>query len=209
MEGVALDHLVWAVPDLAAGIADLERRLGARATPGGRHPAWATANALIGLGDLRYLEIVGPDPEAAPPPGSRPFLLDSLAAPRLVTWCARTSDLPAMARAAESLGIDLGEIARRGRQRPDGVELSWTMTDPLAEREGSVIPFFIDWGANPHPAASLAPACELISLRIEHPDTERIRASFRSLRLDVPVETGPTPRLIATLRTPRGTVELS
>jgi hypothetical protein len=40
---VRLDHLVYAVPDLDAGVVDLRARLGVRAAPGGPHRAAARA----------------------------------------------------------------------------------------------------------------------------------------------------------------------
>ena len=43
-----LDHLVYAVPDLAAAIDHFEAKLGVRPTVGGRHPHQGTHNALVG-----------------------------------------------------------------------------------------------------------------------------------------------------------------
>ena len=40
------------------------------------------------------------------------------------------------------------------RQRPDGVTLRWTLTDPGVSPALSLVPFFIDWADSPHPAAT-------------------------------------------------------
>ena len=44
-----VDHLVYASPNLEEGIDRIESLLGVRATPGGSHPQWGTANALIAI----------------------------------------------------------------------------------------------------------------------------------------------------------------
>jgi hypothetical protein len=50
-----VDHLVYATADLDRGVAEIELLLGIRASPGGRHPAWGTRNALVALGSMSYL----------------------------------------------------------------------------------------------------------------------------------------------------------
>lgn len=203
-----VDHLLWAVPDLAAGIGDLEARLGVRAVVGGQHPAWGTHNAIIPLGPRLYLELFAPDPGAPRPSTPRPLGLDTLTAPRLATWVASGTDLRQVAADARAHGIDLGEVAARGRQRPDGVVLAWTMTDVMKERAGGVIPFFIDWADSPHPGAGAPVGCRLTGLRAEHPDHDVVRRQLRTLGLALEVTRGDAPRLVATLDTPRGVVVL-
>ena len=85
-----IDHLVYATPDVARSIDHLESQLGVRAALGGAHPGGGTHNALLSFGDGSYLEIIGPDPNQEPPK-DRPmsFGIDTLTAPRLVTWAAR------------------------------------------------------------------------------------------------------------------------
>ena len=88
-----VDHLVWGGRRLDEEIARLEAWTGVRAAPGGRHPGEGTHNALIGLGPGRYLELIAPDPEATAPARPRWFGLDTLAAPGLVAWAAKATDL--------------------------------------------------------------------------------------------------------------------
>ncbi|HSB20175.1 MAG TPA: VOC family protein [Anaeromyxobacteraceae bacterium] len=42
----ALDHLIVGIDDLDRGIAEIERRTGARAVPGGSHPGRGTSWAV-------------------------------------------------------------------------------------------------------------------------------------------------------------------
>ncbi len=82
----AIDHLVYGVPELTAGVARLADLLGVTAAPGGSHEGRGSHNALLSLGDGAYLEIIAPDPAQPKPPGPRPFGLDSLTEPRMVTF---------------------------------------------------------------------------------------------------------------------------
>ena len=41
-----VDHLIYATPDLDMTIAEMERRLGVKAAPGGQQPGRGTRNAL-------------------------------------------------------------------------------------------------------------------------------------------------------------------
>ena len=90
-----LDHLVLATPDLEATTTAVAERTGVTPVAGGRHVGVGTANTLLGLGDGAYLEIIGPDPQAEPGHAPRPFRIDSLDRPRLVTWAVRPADLDA------------------------------------------------------------------------------------------------------------------
>jgi hypothetical protein len=203
-----VDHLVYAVPDLDAAVDELERRLGVRASPGGSHPGRGTRNALLALGPRSYLEIVAPDPGQPAPTAARWFGIDSLAAPRLATWAAHATDLATVVFEAARHGIVLGPVGSGSRRRPDGVTLSWVFTDPATVVDDGVVPFFIDWGASPHPAAVATGGAELVAFEAEHPDPDGVRARLLALGLDVPVVLGPRPALIATLRSPAGIVQL-
>jgi hypothetical protein len=204
----AVDHLVYATPDLQVGIDTIERILSVRATPGGQHPGRGTRNALVALGPSSYLEIIGPDPEQPRPAEPRPFGIDGLEAPRLVAWAAKGRNLEQMARDAEQGGVRLGAVIAGSRRRADGVMLSWRYTDPRTVVAGGIVPFFIDWGQTPHPAASAARGVSLLRLRAEHPVADAVQKMLSAVGLDLRVRAGPKAALIATVTGPRGQIEL-
>jgi hypothetical protein len=201
-----VDHLVYATPDLQLGIDTAEKLFGVKATPGGQHPGQGTRNALIALGPAAYLEIIGPDPEQPRPAGGRRFGIDDLKAPHLLTWVAKGTSLEMFAADAKARGIDLGAVIPGSRKRPDGVVLSWTYTDPRVVLADRLIPYFIDWGASPHPSATASKGVTLVSLRAEHPDAERVQKMVSQLGLKLEVTHGPKPSLIATFNSPKGQV---
>lgn len=203
-----LDHLVYAVPDLATAVAELEESLGVALLPGGRHPAWGTRNAILPLGPASYLEVIGPDPESGAGVVPTVFGIDRLAAPRLVTWAARGSDLARLTAQARGQGIELGAPAPGSRVRPDGTRVQWTLTDPTQDRAGGVLPFFIEWEAGGHPAALAEAETELLAFAAQHPDPESVSSRLRLLGIELDVVRGPAPALLATLQTRDGALDL-
>lgn len=211
------DHLIVAVDRLEDAVSWFEERLGVRPVEGGRHAAWGTHNALLGLGPRRYLEILAPDPEATAEArrcGDEVFGFSRRAAPGGVTivgWCAAASGLEERVAAAEKGGVDLGAPVTGGRERHDGVALSWRATPPRFDEAsgGGLIPFFIDWGESPHPAADAPQGCRLVRLEGEHPDPERIWRMLAAIGSRFSVSRGPRARLISTIEGPHGSVTLS
>lgn len=171
-----IDHLVYAVPDLAHGVEEIESKFGVAPSPGGAHIGRGTFNALLGLGDRTYLEIIGPDPAQPEPNQPRPFGIDDLDSPRLVAWCAAPRrPLCDVVEAARLAGYEPGDVQTMTRRRPDGVELEWTLTLPSLEAcEGGVLPFFIDWGRTVHPTESIPVGGTLMSLDLFHPQPRSI-----------------------------------
>lgn len=205
----AVDHIVFAVPDLTTGVADFHRLTGVQPVAGGSHTGRGTANYLVGLGGSSYLEIIGPDP-AQPAPGEpRPFGIDTLTGSRIVTWCVRPADLDAAVAAATARGYDPGPARGMSRRTPDGTVLSWRLTPGAEDLDGGPVPFLIDWGTSTHPTSGALPVLPMVELRAEHPDPGRIRARLAALDLDVPVLPGPAARLVLTLGDPGNPVELS
>jgi len=203
-----LDHLIVVAPSLDSGVSALVAQLGVRASEGGRHEGRGTRNALLSLGDDRYLEILAPDPEQSVPAGRRWLGIGDRTSMRLATWVAKASNLDEVAQRARTAGVDLGEPRSGSRQRPDGTLLSWHTLGADQSRLDGLIPFFIDWGTTPHPSAVVAAGAALRALRGVHPDATRVREVIQALDLDLEVEPGSEPGLIATIECPRGVVEL-
>lgn len=203
-----VDHLVYAAPDVKAAVESLYERIGIRASPGGQHPGRGTRNALIALGPSSYLEIIGPDEGQPKPDRPRWFGIDALSEPRLTTWAAKGSNLGQLVDGAGRQGVTLGAAAPGSRKQPDGTVLNWHYTDPRVVVSDGIVPFFIDWGKTPHPATSAARGASLVDLRAEHPEPEQAQKTLTLLGLDLQLQKGPVPALIATLATPRGRIEL-
>ena len=180
---------------------------GVTAVAGGRHLYHGTANYLIGLGGAAYLEIIGPDPQAAEPPQPGWFGLDGHAAPRLLTWALRTSDLNAAVSSARADGYDPGAGRSMSRDSGDGRVLEWRLTPDTVTARGGVVPFLIDWGVSVHPTTRELPTLELTGLSATHPDAALVNAELSALGADLAVRDGPAG-LTAVLAGPRGEVVL-
>ena len=195
------DHLVLATPDLAGTAAWIASATGIEPSAGGQHLGRGSRNRLCALGARTYLEVIGPDPDQGPPPTPRPFGLDALDTPGLIAWAIAVEDIEAAIRTAPSAGFDPGQAETMTRRRPDGVVLRWTLTtspDPM-------IPFLIDWGDSPHPAATAVTGLSLDRLALRSPEPGPTIAALRALGVDIDVERG-RPALIARLRGPAGSI---
>ncbi len=173
--------------------------MGVRFSPGGRHPDLGTHNALLRIGSRTYLEVVAPDPSQAEPPGGYWFAAPDAALPALVTWCARSSDLEALA--AGSGGHLVGPVRPMSRINPGGDAVRWTLTMPLRPppHDGAV-PFFIDWGGTPHPCTALPDArIRLKSLVARTPQARAVRDDLELLSVQLDVAESAQPSLVATL----------
>ena len=96
--------------------------------------------------------MVAPDPDQPEPANPRPFGLDDLSAPALVGWAAAVDDLAATVAGFRAAGYDPGDAVEMRRTAPNGDVLVWRLT--LNAIAGGLLPFFIEWGDTPHPAAS-------------------------------------------------------
>ena len=204
-----VDHLVYATTDLSTGVNEIERLVGVRATPGGKHTGRGSHNALLSLGRAMYLEIIAPDPDQPDPEHPRPFGLDTLREPRIVGWAMRTTDIERAVAEARSAGYDPGHIISMTRAKPDGMELRWQLTSHPHLPGDGLVPFLIHWEPGDHPSRTSPGGCALVDLEAEHPHSETVQPMIDALGIDLQVTEGGRPALIATIECPRGTVVIS
>lgn len=204
-----LDHILLGSNDLQRGIEFVADHTGVRAAFGGVHPGRGTQNALLSLGERRYLEIIAPDPAQTDMKNPLAPELRSLKEPRLVGWAAHPGDLSAFAEKLRKAGIVSEGPTPGSRKRPDGRLLQW-QTLTLADDRGGLLPFFIEWAPDSaHPSADAPKGCSVTHFSAETPEPAKLTATLKLLNLDLLVEKGDKPCLLATIRGPEGTLELS
>jgi hypothetical protein len=198
-----LDHLAITCASLEEGTAWAKERLGVPLEPGGRHDRFGTHNRLLSLGRDLYLEVIAPEPGAAPSV-PRWFGLDEAGAPAFRNWIVRVSDLrsalaDAPPDAGEILDLARGPFAWSVAVPPDG-SLPWS----------GAFPTLIQWRQGSHPAASLPDrGVRLLGLEIGHPRAPRLKDLLAGLEdLRITIVTADHPSLRARLQTPNGEVEL-
>lgn len=211
IERLRLDHIVYAVPDLAAGIATFEESLGVAPTFGGRHTGMGTHNAILPFRGETYLELIASDPDAPDPSGPRPFGLDHLEGTRLVTWAVRSRGIDADVVLSKANGYDPGFVIPVSREEPGGTVLSWKLTLRAEPRGDGLVPFVIDWGDARHPtrAAGAEAQCDLTGFSAQHPDPDSIRADLDALGCALEIADAPTPGFRAEITGPAGSLTLT
>jgi len=184
-----IDHFMYGVPDLDAGLEWASRTFGVRATPGGSHPGLGTCNALLSLGDT-YLEILAPDPRQslAGTLGGRLAALDTGG---LVTWAAR-GDLLFIRDALKAQGIDAAGPVPTSRRTPDGGLLEWELLFPRRHAFGPLLPFFIDWKACAHPSTTSPVAGALAGFTLTSPQADALGRVLAQVTSGVRIEEGNT-----------------
>lgn len=213
-----LDHILLGSNDLERGIEFVADHTGVRATFGGVHPGRGTQNALLSLGERRYMEIISLDPKQMTPDES-PMLsressplvgtLMSLTEPRLIGWAAHPGNLSAFAQKLRTDGVAFQGPTPGSRKRPDGRLLQW-QTLGLVDDASGLLPFFIEWAPDsPHPSTDAPKGCTLARFAAETPDPIHLAATLKLLALNLLFEKGKQPRLLATIVGPTGTLQLS
>lgn len=166
---VGLDHLVYAVPNLDAGVRAFAARTGVTPVDGGRHAGFGTANYLAGLAPGRYLEIIGPDPDQPNFSGRRLFGISADRPARLVAWAAATTDIDAQINSARRHGYDPGDSTPLSRVTAGGGLLQWQLTPDTVDSTGGTVPFLIDWLDSAHPSLGPLPQLMLINFTLTDP----------------------------------------
>ena len=210
-----LDHLSYACsPDgLAATVERVGAQLGVTIPAGGVHPRFGTTNAIVGLADGIYLEIVGvlEHPAAEKADFGRAVKRRTAEGGGWLGWVVSVDDLaPVEAR--------LGQTGVEGkRARPDGHVLSWRQIGVSAMVENPQLPFFIAWESDPvdHPAFGATGDLRLTEIELAG-DRDEISAWLGDVTVD-PLDgvrltwvDGVRPGIVAAhLETPNGPVRLA
>lgn len=203
-----VDHIVFCAPTLESGIDYILERTGIQATYGGRHLSRGTHNAIFKLGNHSYFEILAPDPENKNIPPPRWMGVDLIENPRITRWAIKSDTIVKDAKILSNYKPMYGHVQSGSRALKDGALLSWQLTDPLSEPAVEVVPFLLDWQESTHPSATLPDVCKFIGVKLEHPDHSAIRKAVNPLDIDVLINPADKQRIIVTLDTSKGVVEI-
>lgn len=198
-----LDHILWAVPDLEAGIRQFDGATGVICGNGGSHEGFGTRNALASLGEEIYFEVISTDP-AQENFGARADKIGKLTAPEMHTFGIRGSALSEYRDTARELGLAASDPVYMSRIRADGVRIEWTsiyFDDPVW---GGMIPFLIDWMGSQHPWETTPKGLEFISFTALHPEPETLQRIYSALGIRVPVQRAVAPGFLLEMNTPKG-----
>jgi hypothetical protein len=205
----SLDHILLGCSDLNTGIAYVEEKTGVHAAAGGVHPGRGTQNALLSLGEMRYLEIIAPDPAQANSKNAMAVRVKALTEPHLVGWAAHPGDLAAYAKKLRQAGIAFTGPTAGSRKRPDGQLLQWQTLD-LKDDASGLLPFFIEWAAgSPHPSADAPKGCSLTAFAAQTPDPAWVKTILTKLSLDLATTSQDSTGLVASITGPKGIVQFT
>src|SRR5712692_8178893 len=197
-----LDHFILGCNDLDHGIDFVEQHTGVRAAFGGVHPGRGTRNALLSLGDRRYLKIKTPDPAQQVTP-QIPRLRE-LKEPRIVGWAVHPIDMTQLAAHLHEAGVAFKDPQPGSRQRPDGKVLHWKSLTLIDDHDG-LLPFFIEWSADSlHPSADAPKGCRLVHFGAVAPQPDDLAKFATFLQIDLPISRSDKPALQATIVGPQG-----
>jgi hypothetical protein len=203
-----LDHIILGCSELERGVDFVAEHTGVRAAFGGVHPGRGTRNALLSLGEQRYLEIMAPDPTQKVEP--QITKLRDLKEPRIVGWAAHRDELERFAAQLREAKVEFEGPREGSRKRPDGRVLHWkTLT--LKDDHAGMLPFFIEWSKDSiHPSIDAPKGCTLRRFWAVTPEQEDLLYAASRVQIELDVgEVSEKPSLNATLVGPKGELYLS
>jgi hypothetical protein len=202
-----LDHIILGCNDLDAGSEFVHDATGVLPAKGGVHPGRGTRNALLSLGERRYLEIIAPDPaqsEIVHFPQIR-----SMKDPRLIGWAVHPPDIAAIAKQLRENKVEFSGPSDGSRKRPDGHVLNWKTINLSDDRHG-LLPFFIEWSADSvHPSEDASAKGTLDFFEILSTDPQELAATLKRIGIDFPVQRSDKARLHALISGPKGDLQLT
>jgi len=202
-----LDHIILGCNDLDLGMDLVEQNTGVRPAIGGVHPGRGTRNALLSLGERRYLEIIAPDPaqqKIAHFPQIR-----QMKDPRLIGWAVHPPDISATAKLLRDNQVAFQGPDDGSRKRPDGRILNWKTINLADDRHG-ILPFFIEWSRDSlHPSKDAPKECQLDYFTVMGLDSAELSQAFAHIGVEASVERSDRDRLRAHITGPKGELGLS
>ena len=204
-----IDHIVYTVPDLAAAMDWFEEISGIRPAFGGYHTTQGTKNAVVNLGNQRYLEILAADEEntAIQPP--RWMGVDFLEQAQMTRWSLKSTNLPADSHTLKGYDLEMGRIEGGQRKTTSGNLLTWEMIMPLAAPQLEVMPFMTDWqNSAVHPTDTMSEQCQLIGMKFTHPTPDLLVPTLTKLALDLDLTAGETISIKAIIQCPKGIITI-
>ncbi len=202
-----IDHIVYTVPDLAVAMDWFEEISGIRPDFGGYHTTQGTKNAVINLGNQRYLELLAADEKntAIQPP--RWMGVDFLEKAQMTRWSLKSNDLSKDSRILKSYDPEMGRIEGGQRKTTSGSLLTWEMIMPLAAPQLEVMPFMTDWqNSDVHPTDSMSDQCQLIGMKFTHPTPNLLLPTLKDLGLDLDLIASETISIKAVIQCPKGVI---
>ena len=196
--------MILGVSDLTHGIREFDRLTGVTPRLGGRHPGRDTQNALVTLGDGRYLEILAP---ADPAVGSTDRRVRATYRDLAFSgWALQTRSIETGIARMRDAGVEISDPLPGSRRTPERTLLEW-QTAVARGRGLELAPFLIRWNPETvHPSASSPAGCRLVALELEHPDPGPLGTFFAAAGFNAALRHGASARMTLMLDSPKGRV---
>jgi hypothetical protein len=213
--GTQIDHIIWAVPELMAGVQEFSRLSGVDPAVGGVHPGRGTRNYLASAGSGTYIEIIAPDPGQMPfDPIERPVqafadVISGMDGPEVDMFVFSAPDLDALAEVAGGLGLEVVGPSPGERRTPEGDLVRWSHVDFLGHDFGQFIPFAINWLDSTHPSETSPKGVGFSAVVVEHPRAHELRRIYQALGVPAEVVQAEEARIRVRLDGKQGSFELT
>jgi hypothetical protein len=195
-----LDHIILAINDLDRGIAEFAAQTGVTPDRGGEHPGRNTQNALVSLGEGRYLEILAPSATAPDPDAIVPFRHLAVAG-----WALHGGPLEPLLDGLRRAGFPTVGPTPGSRRQPGGTLLEWKTGGASGEGLG-LAPFLIEWSsATAHPSRTAPGGCRLDTIELRERNPAPLQKFLAALGYSGAVRSGE-PGMVVRLVCPKGKV---
>jgi len=208
-ESRAIDHIVYAVPDLEEAMDQFEQQSGVRPVFGGYHTNQGTKNALVNLGDVCYLEFLTIDEENHSVSPPRWMGVDLITTPKITRWSLKSSNLKKDSEVLKNYNPSMGVVQGGQRKMTNGRLLTWEMAMPLAEPEVEIVPFLTDWQhSDTHPSEQLPEQCHLLGISATHPNPDSLYPVLKYFYPELVIGRSDQVSLFIDIQTPNGVFHL-